>query len=49
MLVMAIEGLLFFALTLLLEQDFFIHKIGPLLKPPVQEPVEISPNDVRNC
>ena len=45
---MAMEGLLFFVLTLLLEQHFFIHKIAPLLKPPVEEPVEFSPNDVRN-
>lgn len=44
---MAMEGFLFFALTLLLEQDFFIHKIAPLLKPPVDEPVETSPHDVR--
>ena len=45
---MAMEGLLFFALTLLLEQEFFIHKIAPLLKSVVEEPVEISPKDVRN-
>ena len=46
--VMAIEGFLFFALTLLLEQNFFIHKIVPLLIPPADEPVEFSENDVRN-
>ena len=45
---MAMEGFLFFALTLLLEQEFFIHKIAPLLKEPVEEPLEISPHDVRN-
>lgn len=45
---MAMEGLLFFVLTLLLEQQFFIHKIAPLLKTAVEEPVEISPKDVRN-
>ena len=45
---MAMEGLLLFVLTLLLEQQFFIHRIAPLLRPPVEEPVEISPKDVRN-
>ena len=45
---MAIEGFLFFALTLLLEQEFFIHKIAPMLKERVEEPVEISPHDVRH-
>ena len=45
---MAIEGILFFVITLLLEQNFFIHKIAPLLRPPQEEPVEISPNDVRD-
>ena len=43
---MAMEGFLFFALTLLLEQEFFIHKIAPMLKERVEEPVEISPHDV---
>ena len=43
---MAIEGFLFFALTLLLEKEFFIHKIAPLLKERVEEPLEISPHDV---
>lgn len=44
---MAMEGFLFFALTLLLELEFFIHKIGPLLRPPTEESVETSPRDVR--
>lgn len=46
LLTMALEGFLFFGLTVLLEQKFFIHQIVPLLKKHVEEPLEISPNDV---
>jgi len=44
---MALEGFLFFGLTILLEQKFFIHQIKGLLKTPggVEE-VEFRHNEV---
>lgn len=44
--VMAAEGFFFFGLTLLLEQEFFIHRITGLFKNREAEPVEINSNDV---
>lgn len=40
LLTMALEGFLFFGLTILLEQKFFIHKIKGLLKSPGAEEVD---------
>ena len=47
LLTMALEGFLFFGLTILLEQTFFIHQIKGMLKTSggVEE-VEFSPNEV---
>ena len=44
--VMAAEGIFFFGLTLLLEQEFFIHRITGLFKNREDEPVEINSNEV---
>ena len=44
---MALEGFLFFGLTILLEQRFFIHQIKGLLKTPGEvEEVEFQHNEV---
>ena len=48
LLTMALEGFLFFGLTILLERKFFIHEIEGLLKTREVEEVEsiFSPNEV---
>ena len=46
LIIMAAEGFLFFGLTLLLEQEFFIHQITGLFKKREIEPVEISSKEV---
>ena len=47
LLTMALEGSVFFTLTILLEQKFFIHQIAGLFKTPGgEEEVEFSPNEV---
>jgi len=44
---MALEGIVFFSLTIILEQKFFVHKITGLFKAPGgEEEVEFSPNEV---
>jgi len=44
--VMAAEGFFFFGLTLLLEQEFFIHRITGLFRNKEAEPVETNSNEV---
>ena len=46
-LVMAIEGVVFFVLTLLLEQGFFIHKLASCLVKRKVEAAAVQPNEVR--
>ena len=47
LLTMALEGFVFFGLTILLEQKFFIHQITGLFKSPGgKEEVDFSPSEV---
>lgn len=45
--VMAIEGFVFFVLTLLLELNFFVHKFTSLCLRKDAKPADIHPEDVR--
>lgn len=47
LLVMAIEGFVFFALTVLLELNFFVNKFGTLFMGKDTKPADIFPYDVR--
>jgi len=45
---MALEGVVFFVLTLLLEQGFFIHKLASCFARRKIEAAEVQPNEVRS-
>ena len=47
LLVMALEGFVFFALTVLLELNFFVNKFGILCMGKDTKPADICPDDVR--